>query len=731
MNSLEDGFGETMKKLVGSILMLVSIWTLGAVIHFEGAYYPANLSLHSICLQNNLAYLSESWQGSSAGLLILNVANPAHPVVAGIGNDPNQLYGITVSGQRAYLAAGNLGFQVWDVSVSNTPVLLSTVYVGGFVEKLSISGSRLYVVVPGSELLIYDIGGQTPVLAGTWQIEGINDVFVCGNLAYIACLDPGLCIVDVSNPSACSLLGEFDNFNSRHVRIRGNLAFLSDNHIDHFLLDISDPTNPIPLYEFTRNWLDWAYFLDNYLIVIANTPGVSRKDLLVYDISVPTQPTLIVTHSLPNSVRSSWLEGEYLYVIDIDGMSIYNLSDFSNPLLISLSNIPYEAVKVELHNDYAYIADSGHRLLQMNISNPANPFLLSQLPLPQEFMDMELADNLLYLTSNEGYLNIVGFSENDPPQGSNFELLSSISTGGSAYRLSVGDYRAYVGQDFSFKIFNVVEPESPMLLHTYENNTVLFCSRVLKHGNYLFVTGWTGQIWILDITDDFDPQIVASIPNPTLAGGMVIKDNYLYQANSETSTRIYNIANPHSPVFAGYIPTTLADYYSIHLSGGYLFVNYTQINTIVCYDLSVPASPVQIWIYQWGLPTWDLVYRNGLLYTCNGPHGFSIIRCELPSAVVDQVQTPSPPSLVGYPNPFRDTTTFRIKAGNSESVELAIYSLRGEAVRNIRCQTGQIGEISIVWDGRDDQGRQVANGIYFCRMKAGNYSEVRKLIRVK
>ena len=40
------------------------------------------------------------------------------------------------------------------------------------------------------------------------------------------------------------------------------------------------------------------------------------------------------------------------------------------------------------------------------------------------------------------------------------------------------------------------------------------------------------------------------------------------------------------------------------------------------------------------------------------------------------------------------------------------------------------GHYTVHWDGTDDTGRAVASGVYLCRMEAGDYSAVRKLVLV-
>ena len=89
-------------------------------------------------------------------------------------------------------------------------------------------------------------------------------------------------------------------------------------------------------------------------------------------------------------------------------------------------------------------------------------------------------------------------------------------------------------------------------------------------------------------------------------------------------------------------------------------------------------------------------------------------------------------SLKGcYPNPFNPTTTISFSIKEKTPVELIIYNILGQKVRTLVNQSLEPGEHSIVWNGTDNKGRSVASGIYFYRMKAGNYSETQKMVLKK
>ncbi len=84
-----------------------------------------------------------------------------------------------------------------------------------------------------------------------------------------------------------------------------------------------------------------------------------------------------------------------------------------------------------------------------------------------------------------------------------------------------------------------------------------------------------------------------------------------------------------------------------------------------------------------------------------------------------------------YPNPFNPETVIRYDVASTCTVRLSIYTLTGQRVRTLVDRERGPGTYSAVWDGLDDAGRDVASGGYLCRMEAGRYSTVRKLVLVR
>jgi hypothetical protein len=79
------------------------------------------------------------------------------------------------------------------------------------------------------------------------------------------------------------------------------------------------------------------------------------------------------------------------------------------------------------------------------------------------------------------------------------------------------------------------------------------------------------------------------------------------------------------------------------------------------------------------------------------------------------------------PNPFATTTAIAFSLPRETPVRLRIYDLAGRRVRNVLDRPMGPGRHQVIWDGRDDSGRQAAHGIYLLRLEAGELRAHRKL----
>ena len=67
----------------------------------------------------------------------------------------------------------------------------------------------------------------------------------------------------------------------------------------------------------------------------------------------------------------------------------------------------------------------------------------------------------------------------------------------------------------------------------------------------------------------------------------------------------------------------------------------------------------------------------------------------------------------------------------ASDVALAIYTITGQEVARVMSGHREAGHYEMAWDGRDYTGRDVASGVYLCRMVADDYVAVRKMVLVR
>jgi hypothetical protein len=84
------------------------------------------------------------------------------------------------------------------------------------------------------------------------------------------------------------------------------------------------------------------------------------------------------------------------------------------------------------------------------------------------------------------------------------------------------------------------------------------------------------------------------------------------------------------------------------------------------------------------------------------------------------------------PNPMSGEATFQLSVpARSGRVRLSIYSAAGRLVRRILDGPAEWGVRRVAWNGVDDAGRRVSEGVYFARLEAGGDTRVRKIVLLR
>ncbi|NQT64049.1 MAG: VCBS repeat-containing protein [Candidatus Marinimicrobia bacterium] len=84
-----------------------------------------------------------------------------------------------------------------------------------------------------------------------------------------------------------------------------------------------------------------------------------------------------------------------------------------------------------------------------------------------------------------------------------------------------------------------------------------------------------------------------------------------------------------------------------------------------------------------------------------------------------------------YPNPFNPSTSIEYELPKHSEVSLVIYDIVGREIQTLVSTSQTPGRYQVSWNGADQFGQQVAGGMYFARLQAGEFSSVVKMVYLR
>ncbi|MEY3220333.1 MAG: hypothetical protein RIT27_1690 [Pseudomonadota bacterium] len=208
---------------------------------------PLNYS-NGVAVGGNYGYFS--YVANSSGVKIFNTGvNPS--VISEVGNyalPDTYTFGVAATNNYLYISTtGTL--KILDISNNNSakPIWLADYPISSY--SLAINNQYAYVV--GTDgLTILDLKNPSnPSPVSNYKTAGNNPIYgvdVKDNYAYLAIINVGLQIIDVSNRQTPVLVGKFDlPEQTRGISIAGTNAFVANGKNGLLVFNISDPIKPV------------------------------------------------------------------------------------------------------------------------------------------------------------------------------------------------------------------------------------------------------------------------------------------------------------------------------------------------------------------------------------------------------------------------------------------------------------------------------------------------------
>jgi hypothetical protein len=359
---------------------------------YDGTLYIVDVSNpDSAVLASQLNYFFDPYDVTVSGnymyinepqLCVVDIADPVNPFVVGCFYfGPVYGYMGDMHIEDNYLYSGCSPFKIIDISNPQSPFVVGATFEGG-VSFLAKIGDYVYGTFRG--INVFDVSEpQLPFLVTEYHTyHYLTRVKVSGNLAIVSDYDQsGIKTINITDPQDCYELDYFKiNRGSGawtpEFEIQNNYVYVAALDSGLRILNISDPANIIEqghCYAPDSAWIwdlfvrgDYAYIAGskNYGFGIANVSNPSNP----YFISgIPWQDTF--------QIHDVFVVGDYAYCGADDGLRIIDVSNQYNPYSIAKCSVAVYCDKIFVSGNYAYL---GSPLRVIDVSDLYNPFLVAE-----------------------------------------------------------------------------------------------------------------------------------------------------------------------------------------------------------------------------------------------------------------------------------------------------------------------------------------------------------------
>ncbi|MDP8201052.1 MAG: right-handed parallel beta-helix repeat-containing protein [Candidatus Tenebribacter burtonii] len=84
-----------------------------------------------------------------------------------------------------------------------------------------------------------------------------------------------------------------------------------------------------------------------------------------------------------------------------------------------------------------------------------------------------------------------------------------------------------------------------------------------------------------------------------------------------------------------------------------------------------------------------------------------------------------------YPNPFNPSTTIAYSILNDGMIELKVYNIKGQLVKTLVMGEQQTGSYEVVWNGKDNNEKNISSGVYFYKLSTKDKTIMKKMLILK
>ncbi len=605
--------------------------------------------------------------------------DPANPVL-------NYEYAVNMVGYRDLAFSGNyllmstqsLGLRIINISAEN-----SATEVGSFTDNHPLF--RVWAHENRAAVLSYNLTSETAVLK----------------------------ILDISNPASPVYTGaislpDYDYEDPIEVVFYQNFLFLEQSGCYTKVYDLAIPNVP--------EWLGYLEFGMGHSVILDNIRYSHRDNVFrVQQLTEPlNQEELAAFDLFSIDDERCLIDLPYAYIIREGYSYCLDLSELvpPEPLVYTFETAVVYGEGLAARDDWLYYTGNIAQLNTQDEIVGAQPCAALA-----DARDLKVQHNSLHTTSWSGLASYI-FNLADPADP---QLLSTIS-GSSGETWRYGNIFIIRGTN-GLRYYDVSDPTNPVYWWTLNRNA----KSLAMEGDLLWIV-WQGVLETYRVSAE-QPLLICSQPiipstnppqlfTPTLAK----HGSYIYISGYSDQTLIYDVSNPYASTYAGsalvLMPGDASDRPPFFTPDGQMLIVTGFANQVILYNLDDPEAPEYIAHHRLPYKPSRIVFRGERFLFKRE----NIIYClQMPGTVSSSDPALNPPvvQVRCQPNPFSSQSLIRINNKLATSGEVAVYNLKGQKIRILHTGILPAGNSEFVWDGRDERGGACSSGIYLVRLQDG------------
>jgi hypothetical protein len=282
---------------------------------------------------------------------------------------PGAAYDVKLSGDYAFVADSGSGLSIIDISDPANPVLTGNCSTTGRHMSIAVDSDYAYIAAKW-DLQIFDISDYTvPTLVGSISTpESAVDVFVDGDYAYVSNdgseYTNSLCVIDISDKANPFIMSSCWTFEIGPIYASGDFIYMAARYRGLKIFDVSDKYNPFIIREVTipNSISTDVFLLDDYAFIASWNTGMR-----IVDITNPYGAYYAGGFELPGSTRMIFASGDYAYITMPDyGVAVLDVKSRITPHFAGIYHSPLGGNGICARDSMIYVSGGDFYVLKFN-----------------------------------------------------------------------------------------------------------------------------------------------------------------------------------------------------------------------------------------------------------------------------------------------------------------------------------------------------------------------------